>query len=95
MSKIRIEHILIGLLSILIINSFINVFKGTGMSEEEHLWRVKYNELEKINESLLIENEIIQKDYERIEKNMSSDSSAVWNGSRVYRDSLRAILNPS
>ena len=94
MSKIRIEHILIGLLSILIINSFINVFKGSGASEEEVEWRIKYHDLEKANTELLHQNDTLKIKYETIEKNVSADSLTVWTADDATRDSLREYYNP-
>jgi len=42
--------------------------------------------------NLKVDNELMVKDYERIEKNIGADSVVFYNSSRAYRDSLRASI---
>jgi|TARA_R110000787_G_scaffold23873_1_gene68056 hypothetical protein len=53
---------------------------------------LKHNKLKEQIKALQIENQIIEKDNERISKSISADSNIVYNSSRAYRDSLRTEL---
>jgi len=91
----KLLFLVVGFLSILIILEIIGVFdkkEVVGYSEKEVALIMKVKDLDSKIEKLEIEYEIIEKDNERIKKNIGADSSAIFNSSRNYRDSLRAIV---
>lgn len=53
---------------------------------------LKHDRLRQEIKDLEIENEIIEKDNERITKDITADSSTIYDSSREFRDSLRAEL---
>ncbi len=86
------------LLTISIISSLVtNVkeyFKEPTYTKEAVELMLKHQQLKNEIKELEIENQIIEKDNERLKQNITSDSITIWSSSIQYRDSLRAILNP-
>jgi hypothetical protein len=96
-SKILI-YIIGGLLSLGAVSSIFNNAKDQFFPEEKTYSLeaveliLKHNKLKEQIKALEIENQIIEKDNERITKSISADSTVVYNSSRSYRDSLRTEL---
>lgn len=53
---------------------------------------LKHKELQNEISKLKIENQVIEKDNERLKTNITSDSTIIYDSSRQYRDSLREFL---
>jgi hypothetical protein len=89
---------LVGILSLGSISSIFSNIRDTFFPQEKTYsleavqLMLKHDRLKQEIKDLQIENEIIEKDNERITHNISSDSATVYNSSRAYRDSLRAEL---
>ena len=90
--------VFVGLLSLGALSSVFSNIKDTFFPAEKTYSKeavelmLKHDRLKQEIRDLQMENEIIEKDNERITKDISADSSAVYNSSRAYRDSLRAEL---
>jgi hypothetical protein len=83
------SYIAIGLLSIIIIQGFLN-----GNDHNYELYEDKINEYKKEKIENLKQIDSLNRSYENIEKHISIDSLNIWTSDRITRDSLRAILNP-
>ncbi len=95
MNRENILTLAVVLLSGLLLLEIFGVFESeqpNGYSEKEVALIIKVKDLNKEINDLKLENKIIEKDNERISHNIGADSSAIYNGSREYRDSLRAEL---
>jgi len=94
----KIEKILVVAVSIIAIvlcleiSGIFDTKVPDGFTPKEVALMMKVKDLNKEIEDLKIENEIIEKDNERITQNIGADSAAIYDGSRAYRDSLRAEL---
>lgn len=91
-----IVYILISLFGLSVLkgafDSVKDFFKEPTYTKEAVELMLKHQKLKDENKRLLLENEIIEKDNERITKDITADSTVVYNSSRAYRDSLRAEL---
>jgi len=91
-------YVIVGLLSLGAISSIFKNVKDTLFPEERTYTKeavelmLKHERLKQEIKVLEIENKIIEKDNERLTKNITTDSTIVYNSSRAYRDSLRAEL---
>ncbi len=90
--------ILIGVLSLGALSSLFATVKDSFFPQEKTYsleaveLMLKHDRLKQEIKDLQLENEIIEKDNERITQNIGTDSAAIYDGSRAYRDSLRAEL---
>lgn len=96
LSKTILIYIVGGLLSLSIISSLINnikdYFKEPTYTKEAVELMLKHQQLKLEIENLQKEIEIIEADNERIKSDISKDSTIIYNSSREYRDSLRAVI---
>ena len=92
---IQISVVIIGFLLILEIFGIFESETKKGYSEKELALMIKIENLNNKIESLKAENEIIEKDNEKLQSEIPVDSAIVWNAHREYRDSLRSAINPS
>jgi hypothetical protein len=93
--KESILYLVVGLIVVFLALDIFGVFDTkvpVGYSPKEVALMMKVKDLNEEIEDLKIENEIIEKDNERITQNIGTDSAAIYDGSRAYRDSLRAEL---
>jgi len=94
-SKVLI-YIVIGLLSLVSLSSVFKNVKDTFFPAEKTYsleavqMMIKHDRLKQENKDLLIDNEVIEKDNERLKKGIPADSVFIANTSRNYRDSIRA-----
>lgn len=77
-----------------IVNNVKDYFKEPTYTKEAVELMLKHQKLKREIESLLIENQIIEKDNERLKQNITSDSITIWSSSIQFRDSIREYLNP-
>lgn len=90
--------VIVGILSLGALSSIFSNVKDSFFPAEKTYSKeavelmLKHSKLKEEIKNLQIENEIIEKDNERITHNITADSSAIYNSSRAYRDSLRAEL---
>jgi len=95
-SKTLLIYIGGGLLSLSILSSLVNnikdYFKEPTYTKEAVELMLKHQKLKLEIENLKKEIEIIEADNERIKHDISKDSIVIYNSSREYRDSLRAII---
>lgn len=75
-----------------IVSNVKDYFKEPTYTKEAVELILKHAKLKQEIEDLKIENQIIEKDNERIKQDISADSNIVWNSSKHYRDSLRSEL---
>jgi hypothetical protein len=75
-----------------IVNNVKDYFKEPTYTKEAVELLLKHQSLKKEIENKLIEIEIIEKDNERLKQNITADSTIIYDSSREYRDSLRAVL---
>jgi hypothetical protein len=91
-------YVIVGLLSFGALSSIFSNVKDTFFPAEKTYsieaveLMLKHDRLKQENKKLLIENEVIEKDNERLKHDIDTDSVTVANSSRQYRDSLRAEL---
>jgi hypothetical protein len=96
-SKILI-YILAGVVGLSSISSIVGVVKDKLYPVEKTYTKeaveliLKHRELENEIEQLKIENQVIEKDNERLTKSITADSTIIYDSSRSYRDSLRTVL---
>lgn len=80
--------IALGLLTIIMLQGLLN----DNSNPENELYRAKINELNQdiveLNKSIYI----IDRDNERLKKDINKDSTVIYDSSREYRDSIRAAL---
>jgi hypothetical protein len=94
MKYFKIQNLIFGLLLFLSISKVIEMTIPKGMSEEEHLAKMKYQILENKLKNFYREHKLTQRENEITFKEITNDSIAVWNGDRKYQDSIRSIYNP-
>jgi len=91
-----IVYILIAVFSLSTLSTIVSnvkdYFKEPTYSKEAVELMLKHAKLKQEIEDLKIENKIIEKDNERLKQNITTDSTVIYNSSREYRDSLRAVL---
>ena len=91
-----IVYILIAVFSLSTLSTIVSnvkdYFKESTYSKEAVELMLKHAKLKQEIEDLKIENKIIEKDNERLKQNITTDSTVIYNSSREYRDSLRAVL---
>jgi hypothetical protein len=91
-----IVYILIAVFSLSTLSTIVSnvkdYFKEPTYSKEAVELMLKHAKLKQDIEDLKIENKIIEKDNERLKQNITTDSTIIYNSSREYRDSLRAVL---
>ena len=92
---IQISVVVIGFLLLLEIFGIFESEIKNGYSEKEVELMIQIKELNNKIDNLKAENEIIEKDNEKLQTEIPLDSAVVWNSHRLYRDSLRSAINPS
>lgn len=75
-----------------IVSNVKDYFKEPTYTKEAVELLLKHQALKKEIQDKLIEIEIIEKDNERLKQNIASDSATIYDSSREYRDSLRAVF---
>ena len=91
----KLLFLIVGILGVLLVLEITGVFDNeqtVGYSEKEVALMIKVKDLDREISKLKIENEIIEKDNERIKQNINVDSAIIFDSSRQYRDSLRTVL---
>lgn len=95
-SKTLLIYIGAGLLSMSIMSSLVNnvkdYFNEPTYTKDAVELMLQHQKLKLEIESLEKEIQIIEADNERIKHDISKDSTVIYNSSREYRDSLRAVL---
>lgn len=94
MLLVKYKYIAIAIFGLLIIGGLIGRYSPRGISEEEHLLRVKYELLEAKANQLISNRLKRRKQNEDSFKKITADSIAIWSSSREYRDSIREYYNP-
>jgi hypothetical protein len=91
-----IIYILAAVFSLSIVSSIVNnvkdYFKEPTYTKDAIELMIKHDRLKQEIKKLEIDNQIIEKDNERLKHNITSDSITIYDSSRAYRDSLRAVL---
>ena len=96
-SKILI-YVIVGLLSLVAVSNTFKNLNDTFFPEEKTYsleaveLMIKHDRLKKEIQNIRLENEVIEKDNERLKKSIGADSSYIFDSSRQYRDSLRSAI---
>ena len=94
----KLFQLLVIIIGLLLVMEIIGIFEpesSVGYSEKEVQLMLQIKELNSKIDNLKAENEIIEKDNEKLQSEIPIDSAVVWNAHRLYRDSLRSAINPS
>jgi len=94
MKNENLVYVLIFILVVFISKDFFLTATSTkevNYSEKEVSLILKVERLNNQIKELKIESQIIEKDNERINKNITIDSVVIYDSSRKYRDSLRSV----
>ena len=91
-------YVIVGIVLLGSLSSMFTNIKSTFFPEEKTYsieavkLMIKHDRIREENKELKIENQVIEKDNEKLIQDTGADSTIIHNSSRAYRDSIRASI---